>query len=395
MSTRSLSSRLTIVLIVLAVMLVACGGGEDGPGAGASASATVPNSAAARATVATHLPEATEQPQPTPLATSAAPAATEQPQVAPSATSAATPGPGQFVNPVYESNFPDPFVLRAGKTYYAYATNGERGNVQMLTSPDLVNWEQAPDAMPVLAPWVEPGKTWAPEVMRRKDGKYILYYTAESRETFLQCIGRAIASSPTGPFVDNSNEPLVCQPEEGGSIDANPFRDTDGKQYLLWKNDGNRLGMPTYIYAQPLSPDGLQLMGKRTRLVTEDAPWEGNLVEAPTMWKHDGKYYLFYSANAFNTDQYATGYATCRGPVGPCKDAPENPILTTDNGAAGPGHQSIVRDDEGDDWLVYHAWPSDAVGLEPPGRFMWIDQLVWKNGKPDVLGPTAAPQPVP
>ena len=28
-----------------------------------------------------------------------------------------------FTNPVYRGDFPDPFVLKAGATYYAYATN--------------------------------------------------------------------------------------------------------------------------------------------------------------------------------------------------------------------------------------------------------------------------------
>jgi hypothetical protein len=32
-------------------------------------------------------------------------------------------------------------------------------------------------------------------------------------------------------------------------------------------------------------------------LLTVDQRWEGNLVEAPTLWWQNGKYYLFYSAN--------------------------------------------------------------------------------------------------
>jgi beta-xylosidase len=372
-----------VLIIALATLLAACGGGSGATPTGqqgaARATATAPSVAAQAGTTAT-VSGATSQPEAT---------------ATPAPTSAPTPGPGEFANPVYKDNFPDPFVLPVGKKYYAYATNGVGGNVQTLTSPDLVHWTPGPDAMPQLAPWVVPGKTWAPEVLRRKDGKYVLYYTAASAEKLVQCVGRAVSASPQGPFVDNSKQPLVCQVDQGGSIDPSPFRDTDGSLYLLWKNDGNCCGFPTYIYAQKLTPDGLRLTGKRTRLETEDAPWEGILVEAPTMWKHGGKYYLFYSANAFNSEFYATGYAACKGPYGPCKDAPENPILRSANGAAGPGHQTITRDDDGEEWIVYHAWPANAVGLEPPGRYMWIDQLLWKNGKPVVHGPTAAPQPLP
>jgi beta-xylosidase len=32
-------------------------------------------------------------------------------------------------NPVYTRDFPDPFVLKVGATYYAYATNGNGSNV--------------------------------------------------------------------------------------------------------------------------------------------------------------------------------------------------------------------------------------------------------------------------
>ena len=65
-----------------------------------------------------------------------------------------------FRNPVHAENFPDPFLLRAGDTWYAYATNDEDGNLQTLTSHDLVTGRQGPDALPQLGAWAYPGKTW-------------------------------------------------------------------------------------------------------------------------------------------------------------------------------------------------------------------------------------------
>jgi beta-xylosidase len=307
---------------------------------------------------------------------------------------AAPTGP-TFKNPVYRGNFPDPFVLRVGRTFYAYGTNGEHGNVPTLRSRDLVHWRRGPDALPKLGRWAATGRTWAPEVMRRGDRAYVLYYTALSLELSAQCVGRAVASSPAGPFLDRSRRPLVCQKAEGGSIDPSPFVDEDGARYLLWKNDGNCCGLDTYIYAQRLSDDGLRLVGGPSRLVRQDSSWEGDLVEAPTLWKERGRYYLFFSANAYSNGSYAVGYATCTRPLGPCRDAPENPILRTACRAVGPGHQAIVRDRHGRLWLVYHAWPSDAVGSAFPGRLLWIDRLVFRNGRPDVRGPTCGPQPMP
>ena len=267
--------------------------------------------------------------------------------------------------------------------------------MQTLTSDDLVAWKRGEDALPTLGRWAGEGKTWAPEVLRLEGRGYVLYYTAIGLDIGAQCIGRAVSRSPAGPFSDDSKQPLVCQKDEGGSIDASPFRDTDGRLYLLWKNDGNCCGKDTYLYAQRLSDDGLKLIGKRVRLVKQDEVWEGSLVEAPTMWREGDQLFLFFSANDYASEFYAVGYATCKTVLGPCKDAPENPILTTACEAAGPGHQTLVRDDDGDTWIVYHAWPPDAVGSTLPGRLVWIDRIVWKGGKPDVLGPTCKAQAVP
>ncbi len=296
-----------------------------------------------------------------------------------------------FRNPVHHENFPDPFVLEVGGTYYAYGTNDDDGNVQTLRSRDLVRWTKGPDALPELGRWAYPGKTWAPEVLEAREGGYVLYYTANAADFGVQCIGRAVASSAEGPFEDRSEKPLVCQDDEGGSIDPSPFRDDDGTPYLLWKNDGNCCGFDTHIYAQELSSDGLRLVGRPTRLVQQDASWEGPLVEAPTLWSQEGRYYLFFSANAFDSDAYAVGYATCEGPLGPCEDATENPILKSACDASGPGHQTVIRDGDDETWLVYHAWP--ASGEEK--RVVWVDPLSWDDGKPKVDGPTCLAQPAP
>ena len=301
----------------------------------------------------------------------------------------------RFTNPVYAANFPDPGVLKVGETYYAYGTNDGVRNVPLLTSTDLVRWSEPTEALPELGSWVTAGFTWAPEVARIADDRHAMYYTARSTETNLQCVGAAVASSPEGPFVDESDEPLICEADEGGSIDASPFRDADGTWYLHWKNDGNHIGVPTHLYGQRLSDDGARLVGDRVKLLTNHAPWHGKVIEAPQMHRRDGRYYLLYSANAYDSDAYAVGYARCDGPLGPCRDAAENPILTSAKGAAGPGHCSMVVGPDGNDWLLYHAWPPDAIGSEDPGRTMWLDRVEWTDGKPVVRGPTADPQPAP
>ena len=216
-----------------------------------------------------------------------------------------------FTNPVYGNNFADPQVVAVDNVYYAFATNGPLGNVQTLTSPDLVSWEPVGDALPALAPWTAPGRVWAPEVAVHAADRYVMYYTSADTASGRQAIGVAVASRPEGPYVDKSPSPLINQVDEGGSIDASPFQDSTGKRWLYWKNDGNAIGVDTWIYASELSADGLTLVGPTHRLIKQTLPWEGNLVEAPYMVERNGKFHLFYSANAFDKAEYAVGHALC------------------------------------------------------------------------------------
>ena len=286
-----------------------------------------------------------------------------------------------FSNPVYDGSFADPQIIAVGNDYYAFATNGPLGNVQTLTSRDLVSWETVGDALPSLPEWTAPGRVWAPEVAVHAPDRYVMYYTSRDVAADRQAVGVAVASTPTGPYVDKSMKPLISQDAEGGSIDASPFQDSTGRRWLYWKNDGNAIGADTWIYASELSADGLTLTGPVHRLIKQDLPWEGNLVEAPYMVERDGKFHLFYSGNAFDKASYAVGHALCESPTGPCVKSGA-PILSTSPDAAGPGHNMVLGD-----WFVYHAWDPSQVGTDPRGRTMWLSHLTWNGDTPIVQPP--------
>jgi beta-xylosidase len=298
-----------------------------------------------------------------------------------------------YINPVYNSDFPDPFILRAGSSYYAYATNGGGSTVQILQSNDLVHWQALSDAFGNLPAWATPGWTWAPEVEPVTNG-YAMYYTTRHTDSQKQCVGVAFSKSPTGPFTDTSSEPLICQLEEGGSIDASPFTDRDGQRYLYWKNDGNCCGLLTYLYVQRLSSDGLKLEGKPKALIHNTELWEGNLIEAPTMYRRGSKYYLFYSAADYSNDTYAVGYAYAASPLGPFTKWRNNPLLRTMGEVAGPGHQCIVTDEQGQPWMAYHAWTTGKTGYPNGRRTLRLDRLDFKDGVPIVI-PTTSRQNAP
>ncbi|HEX6292185.1 MAG TPA: glycoside hydrolase family 43 protein [Herpetosiphonaceae bacterium] len=358
------------LLLIAALLLAACGNTQGGAQPSAESSAA-PSSAASPVAQASSPPTPTTGPTPIP-----------------------TPGPNEFANPILDQDFPDPDTLKVGDTYYAYATNTGGTNVQTATSTDLAHWQVVGEALPALPGWASGGFTWAPEVTTTADGKgYVMYFTARVAETTRQCIGVATSDKPEGPFQSTADKPFICPMEEGGAIDAGSFVDDDGTRYLLWKNDGNCCGSSTRIYLQKVSADGLTLESEPTKLIENDQPWEGIVVEAPTLWKHAGKYHLFYSANNYAGIDYTVGHAVADQILGPYTKPEKNPVLRSDlnNAAAlGPGGQDIVLDKDGEAWMIYHSWDPTVTY-----RRMMIDELVWEGDTPVVKGPDNVPQALP
>jgi beta-xylosidase len=306
---------------------------------------------------------------------------------------------------ILNQDFPDPFVARFDKNYQAYATGVSAGgvqlNVQRIQSADLRNWSRPTEALPNpnFPAWVDRAhpQVWAPEVLEI-NGRYVLYFNARHstltrvetpsegpRVLKRHCLGAAVSDRPEGPFT-GIDEPLVCNEFEEGVIDAGIFRDGDSL-YLFYKHDGNCCGRKTAIYAQGLSPDGLAALGPRHKLIeNNDSPaenddWEWWVVEAPTMVKRRGAYFLFYSGNYFGNKNYSVAYLRCTSPRGPCTDPGENPILWSHPSTplVGPGHQSILEE-EGRSLVFFHGWNRDPDGKQQAGvhkRCLYVSRINW------------------
>lgn len=270
-------------------------------------------------------------------------------------------------------DFADPYVLRVGGTYYGYSTNAGAGDVQVIRSTNLQDWELVGNALAALPGWARPNATWAPSVLAR-DGHYVLYYTVREAASGLQCISRAAAPGPTGPFLDDSQGPLVCQRDQGGSIDPSPLVGPDGQVTLLWKSEGRGATVPT-IWSQPLTPDGLGLAYvPPSALLEVDRSFERGVIEGPTMVHEGGRYYLLYAAAGWSSRHYVTAYALCAGPAGPCTKAGSGPVLSSDGRRAGPGGAEVFRDTAGRLWVAYHAYSEPNVGY-PSSRYLHLARV--------------------
>jgi beta-xylosidase len=300
---------------------------------------------------------------------------------------------GTYQNPVLPSDFPDPYVLHDRGVFVAVATNSLGPNIQLVTSTNLQTWIAHRDALPDLPDWAVPGRTWAPSIVPTNQG-FVLYYTAHHRTGGIPCIGRAFSVTSTGPFVDPSAVPLVCQSGyRGGSIDPSTFVDKYGRPWLIWKSEGTRGIEPTRIWSRPLRFDGMEFDGPAFELLHTDQAWEGPIIENPAMVWAGGKLLLFYSGNRWQGSSYAINWAHCHGPAGPCTKN-LGPWVRSAGPVAGPGGQDFFRSMDGKLWMSYHAWDASHVGYRAGGRrSLRIDRVTMVDGTPVLRGPTHTPAP--
>ena len=272
-------------------------------------------------------------------------------------------------NLVLDADFPDPSGLRAPDGYYyAYATQTKRAgrilNFQAARSLDLASWEYLGEVLPDKPTWAATSQRfWAPDVSRHPDGRYLLYYSAQPNDPAAGlCLGVAVAARPEGPFVDCGWPLLAGGP---GFTDIDPMRfvdPADGRQWLFW---GSGFGP---LRVRELAADGLSFAaGSAAHAVVAPRPADdpapyGHLIEGSWVHFRAGWYYLFYSGdNCCGPDaRYGVLVARARHATGPYQTLADarggNGLILSENARwLAPGHNSLVTDDAGQDWLLFHA----------------------------------------
>jgi arabinan endo-1,5-alpha-L-arabinosidase len=317
------------------------------------------------------------------------------------------PEPGEtYSNPVLDADFPDPTVLRASDgLYYAYATQGERDgatiNIQVARSRDLVAWERLGDALPRKPSWASTTQDfWAPHVSEH-GGRFYLYYSAKPDEAVRDttrglCLAVATSSRPEGPFVD-SGRPLQCG---SGFVNIDPMAFDDpatGKRLLYWGSGFGPIKVRELATDRVSFAPGSQAVDLVHPVKTDDSTNYQRLVEGAWVTFRAPYYYLFYSGDncCGPRAHYAVMVARSRSAIGPYETlaeatgAPSSVILERRGVWVAPGHNSVVRDARGDDWIVYHAVDSrrprarstDDVNTR---RVMLVDRLYYVDGWPRV-----------
>lgn len=254
----------------------------------------------------------------------------------------------------------DPTIFHKDGKYYLTGTGTgytKASGFMLMESENLADWNIVlPDSMILrqgLSTYGDKG-FWAPQILE-VDQRYWLTYTANEQTAI------AYSDKITGPFTQDSIRPID---DSEKNIDSFLFKDDDGKWYLYHVRFDNG----NFLWVAEFNPATGEIVKETlTRCFRNDQPWEATpayecvpIMEGPTVIKLDGVYYLFYSANHFESIDYAVGYAVARSPLGPWQKNPNNPIIHRDIvGENGSGHGDIFKDAEGNYRYVFHVHHSD------------------------------------
>ncbi|MBQ5664107.1 MAG: family 43 glycosylhydrolase [Bacteroidaceae bacterium] len=305
-----------------------------------------------------------------------------------------------YTNPVFRADFPDPSVQRdIDGTFYAYATGPN-----CLKSKDLINWQSVSRVID-RPTWNDTTyvnskgekKTdyysfWACDVSHVED-KYVMYYACAlwgngSRTGIGVASGNSLKK-----FEDNGKMFRSTEIGVENSIDPVYWEEKD-KKYLAW-------GSFNGIYISQLTDDGLKLKNPAIKTRIAGTAFEGAMIH-----KRGNYYYLFCSVGSCCDGVNSTYHAVVgrsnklTGPYydkngGQMLNNCYTTIIRANNRWRAPGHNSeIITDDNGDDWLLYHAIDTEAPD---DGRMMLLDKITWVNGWPTVNDgtPSTTPQAAP
>lgn len=249
---------------------------------------------------------------------------------------------------------------------------------------------------------------WAPEIHEIGGKWYVLFAASGSADNVWDINCHCIMCSGDDPYNDpweDKGKFASCEgddfPFTGFSLDMTYF-ECNGKSYVAWAQNGGN----SNVYLATVDPKTPWKTTCHSMLLTKpEYDWERVRIpvnEGPAAMIYDGKIFLAFSASA-------TGPEYCIGLMYADESADlmnisswtklNKPLLTSDDliGEYGPGHNSFVKDENGDWIFVYHSRDekcysgkcgySEHDSLYDPCRSARIRKVLWdENGFPVLNG---------
>lgn len=283
----------------------------------------------------------------------------------------------------------DPSIIKEGDTFYIFST---RAGLAIRCSKDLITWRLCGDVFAHLPEWAVkdvPGLRglWAPDVSYF-NGKYHLYYSVSTFGSNRSSIGLAtnLTLDPTNEryrWIDQGKIISSGTGDDWNAIDPDVVIDEQNQPWLSFGSfwGGIKLRKLEQTTGKLSSQDQtLYSLASRPRTTVSSGA-----IEAPTIIRKNGYYYLFVSFDLCcrgKDSTYNIRVGRARNVTGPYLDRSGKSMM--DGGGtlvvaggtrwAGPGHCSILQEKNGD-WLIYHAYDTTWHGV-PTLR---ISPLVWDS----------------
>lgn len=302
-------------------------------------------------------------------------------------------------NPVLAGCHPDPSICRAGEDYYLVtSTFAFHPGLPVHRSRDLTNWQLVGHVLTEDTRGLEgldiSDGVWAPTI-RHYDGLfYVIWGEARGRrwsQTFV-----STAEDAAGPW----STPV---PLDAEGIDPSLFFDDDGRCWFTAARDADKpveTG-PAELWMREFDYRAMRLVGPSYSL------WHGAVrgawVEAPHIFKHEGRYHLIGAEGGTERNHAVTAAQSDRV-TGPYRTDPRSPLLTHRHlGETAPvqnlGHLDLVDTPDGGIAAV-------ALGVRPIdgyhvlGREVFLVPARWSaeglllapgSGKLEPSAPAPAP----
>ena len=324
-----------------------------------------------------------------------------------------------FTNPIKNSG-PDPWVLQKDGWYYYMNTTGR--NLTLWKTRNLADLATAESKVVYTPPTGQPYSKdlWAPEIHNfednRGDAHWYIYFSADSLNNLTHrvwVIENTNADPMQGEWMMKGK---IGDKDDHWAIDMSVINYND-TLYATWSGwEGSANGRQDIYLAKLKNPWTIE--GERVKISQPDQPWERHgdvpqewqkngeipkiyVNEGPEFLAHDNKLFVVYSANACWLD-YSLGLLTYNG-KGNVLNAKNwtktnNPVFTQapENGVWAPGHGGFFKDKAGQDWMIYHANPTEKDGCGNK-RAPHIQPFTWNaDGSPNFGKPVPnIPLPIP
>lgn len=298
----------------------------------------------------------------------------------------------EFYNPILQGCYPDPAITRKGDDYYLVVSSFAMfPGVPIFHSKDLVNWKQIGHVLDRVSQ-LDVHDTGISQ------GVYAPGITYNENNDTFYMITTAFAGG-LGNIVVKTKDPMQGWSEpiklDFQGIDPSIFFDDDGKAYVV-HNDAPNKGEELYqghrvikIWEYDVEKDQI-IKGTDKIIVNGGVDLADNpiWIEAPHLYKKDGKYFLM-CAEGGTGDWHSEVIFMSDNPKGPFVPAPSNPILTQryfpkdrENNVDWAGHADIIEGPNGQWYGVFLGIRPNAAGQVNTGRETFILPVDWSGTYP-------------